>query len=631
MIINNNPKRLAIYFFYDKQGIVDSYVPYFLTDLRKNVDNILIVCNGKLNIEGKQKLKQYGEVLVRDNKGFDVWAYKEGMLHLGWQNIEEYDELILLNSTIMGPLYPLSFTFEKMSSCDLDFWGLTKYFQYDGDPFGCISYGYIPDHIQSHFIVCRKSLIISKDFKAYWENMPMIENYGEAIGKHEAIFTKHFADLGYKWDVSVNVDNLRDYSGYPLMMCPVKLITEYQCPIFKRRSFFHDLNDYLSNSTGEVAVLLYNYIANQTNYNEDFIWETLLRNYNQYDISQALKLTYILPIKEQLPIKSKTKVNKVALVMHLYFIDLIEESLQYARSMPIEADIYITTDTLEKKVAIETTFNALENKVEVRLIENRGRDVSSLLVGVKDIIMNYDVACFVHDKKTAQVNPGSVGASFGYKCFDNTLGSKAYVYNVIKTFGDNPRLGLLTPPEPNHSAFFPTIGFEWGPNFNVTKKLAKKLELTVPIDVDKPPIAPFGTMFWFRPKAMQPLYKMNWQYTDFPPEPNEIDGTLLHAIERIYPYVVQQEGYYPAIAMTDSFAAIEYKNLRHYVRGYNQVAVNHGFGPYYEEMKGELNYKVLQTKSITSLIKLLIKRIAYKILPNKVYVSLRNTKNRVRS
>ena len=32
--------------------------------------------------------------------------------------------------------------------------------------------------------------------------------------------------MGYKWDVSVNVDELRNYSGYPLMMCPTKLIKE---------------------------------------------------------------------------------------------------------------------------------------------------------------------------------------------------------------------------------------------------------------------------------------------------------------------------------------------------------------------------------------------------------------------
>lgn len=41
--------------------------------------------------------------------------------------------------------------------------------------------------------------------------------------------------------------------------------------------------------------------------------------------------------------------NRVALIMHLYFEDLLEESLEYAMSMPENADVYITTDSEEKR------------------------------------------------------------------------------------------------------------------------------------------------------------------------------------------------------------------------------------------------------------------------------------------
>lgn len=98
--------------------------------------------------------------------------------------------------------------------------------------------------------------------------------------------------------------------------------------------------------------------------------------------------------------------------MHLYFPDLVEDSFQWASNVPKETDVYITTDTVEKKEAILKVFKNLPcNHLEVRVIVNRGRDVSSILVGVKDVIQNYDYACFVHDKKTAQAKPGSVGDS----------------------------------------------------------------------------------------------------------------------------------------------------------------------------------------------------------------------------
>ena len=52
-------KRVAIYFFYDKNGIVDKYVNYFLEDLKKNLDRLIIVCNGKLTSKGREELEKF--------------------------------------------------------------------------------------------------------------------------------------------------------------------------------------------------------------------------------------------------------------------------------------------------------------------------------------------------------------------------------------------------------------------------------------------------------------------------------------------------------------------------------------------------------------------------------------------
>ncbi len=604
MVIGKSPKRLAIYFFFDKAGIVDRFVPYFLDDLKKCVSDLLIVSNGKITENGEEILKKYGEIFVRDNVGFDVWAYKESLEHFGWEKLEEYDEVIMLNSTIMGPVYSFQETFDKMDKEDVDFWGLTKYFKHNADPSGCCKYGYIPDHIQSHFIACRKSLVKSEAFHEYWDTMPMINNYWEAVGKHEMIFTKHFEDLGYKSSVSVEMDDLRTYNGYPLMMCPTKLIRERRCPIFKRRMFFHDPKDFLSQTAGEQAGELYRYLETETSYDVDYIWETILHNYNHADIVKDLNLNYVFP--EQYSNKDTCpeaiKKNKIALVMHLYFEDLLEESLDYAKSMPKEADVYITTNSEAKKSAIEKVFADLEcNHLEVRVIENRGRDVSSLLVGVRDVILNYDIACFVHDKKTAQVLPGTAGAAFAYKCFENTLASKAFVENVIEAFEKNPRMGLLSPPEPNHGPFFTTIGREWRGSYELVKEVAEELHLTVPISEDKPPVAPYGTMFWFRPKAMKPLFDKEWKYTDFPEEPNKIDNTILHAIERIYPFIVQQAGFYPGIVMSDRQAGIEYGNLKFYLREYNTIMIENGIEHYHQYMCGALEERLTNYEDRDSL------------------------------
>ena len=86
------------------------------------------------------------------------------------------------------------------------------------------------------------------------------------------------------------------------------------------------------------------------------------------------------------------------------------------------------------------------------------------------------------------------------------------------------------------------------------------LELNVPFD-DKPD-APYGGMFWVRGKAMAPFYRYPWTFEDFPEEPLKVnDGTILHALERIYPMIVQEAGYWSGWIMPTSEAATHFDNL----------------------------------------------------------------------
>ena len=579
MIIDEkNAKRLIAYFIYDKQGIVDDYIIYMLRALKENSSEIAVVVNGKLTPESRTKLTDITPtVIVRENKGLDVWAYKTVLDYYGWDKLVTYDEVIMMNFTIMGPVYPLQEMFESMSARDIDFWGITMYHKYEkGDPFGTIECGYIPDHIQSHFIAVRAPMLKSIEFQSYWNNMQEIKDYRDAVGCHEAMFTKRFSEKGFKWDVYADMGD--GYNNHPILCATREMLEEKRCPIFKRRSFMQDYSNILHDTVGQEAIEAYEFIDKHTDYDVNLIWDNILRLENQADIKKNMQLNYILDTKHGVDISDVLEKKKIALVLHFYFEDLAEYCLHYAQSMPKEADIYVTVGSEKKKKIIEETFSVLENKVTVIMIENRGRDVSALLVGTKDFIMDYDYVCFMHDKKVTQLSPQTIGAGFSYKCFENLLPTKEFVQNVINTLEENPRAGLLTPPPPNHGDYYITLGLEWGMNYEVTMKLAKKLGLTVPIDEKKEPIAPLGTMFWFRPKAMKLLFDQDWEYKDFPPEPNEIDGTLLHAVERIYSYVVQQEGYYPAWIFSDKGAQIEITNLNYMVRGLNQAVFHMGPG-----------------------------------------------------
>ena len=445
----------------------------------------------------------------------------------------------------------------------------------------------------------------SKEYHDLWDNMPEIKSYADSVGLYEAIFTKDFMDMGFKAAVYIDTTDIDGYTRYPLMMMADDLIINRKCPIMKVKSFSQNYFDILGETIGNCTIDAFEYIRDHLDYDTDMMLEHVLRTENMADIKKLLHLNYILP-KNYVINKCSIDSSKVALMMHLYFPDLIEKSLKYACSMPDGCDIFITVPNQKMN---DLVSEALQKFVQFRkktviTIENRGRDVSSLLVGCAPYVYDYDIICFMHDKKTTQMKPYALGESFSYKCFENNLGSKEYVENILYKFETNPRLGMIMPPPPNHGPWWNVLGCEWFSNLDNTVELAEKLNLNCSICWQREPISPLGTMFWFRPMALKKLFDYGWKYEDFPEEPNENDGTLLHAVERVYGYVVQDSGHYCAWAMTDTFSRIELTNLYYMLRSANT---------------GE-NAKTMKISPLRKKIKLFMK----KIIPNKLWVNIRD-------
>ncbi len=567
-------KRLGIFVFYDKAGIVDDYVVYLLQKMEGYLDHLTIVCNGQVTGEGKKRLMKFSsDIHIRENTGYDAMAYKLALTdYLGWDAVLRYEEVLLFNDTFFGPVYPLSELFSKMDARQCDFWGLTYHARaYD------YFYGtndILPAHVHTYFSAYRRPVLESRAFQDYWDQFDATEWFFSDVVRHEQFFTKYLEDAGFHWSTYIDAAEYNskepgsNFNHYYYIA--YELVSRYRCPFIKRKNFVIKNMSMQAGNMGEDTANALHFIGSETGYDTNMIWGNILRLYNVAEIKNALHLDYIIPWEDAqgcsgLP---HTLFRTTAVAAHLYYEELLASCIQYLKQVP--EDIYLCVTTSKKTVKDEVAgvFHAMGRRnFEVRLVPNRGRDMGALLVGCVDLFRDFEYVCFVHDKKTkASVGPATVGKSFFYNLWENTLKSRTYIAQILTLFDREPRLGFLTVPPPIHAEFFGSVGLEWHNDFDNTVQLAEKLGLKANFSPDIPCFA-LGNAFWCRADALAPLAGYGFGYGDLPNEPLPLDGALNHALERIYPYVAQSQGYYSGCVMNTGYASLQNTNLYYFLSG----------------------------------------------------------------
>lgn len=580
--------RAGIYLFYDRDGIVDGYVDYFLKELKTVVDYLVVVVNGKLTPEGRKKFSELSDdFFVRKNEGYDVWAYHDAIEYIGFENLTQYDELVITNSTIFGPLYSFKEIFSRMKENPCDWWGMQRRYE-DKSMTSFLGkkliHGYMPEFPLSNFWVIRKNILTSYEFRKYWSNIPPIKSYVDTCIYHEPVFTVTMNNAGFIFD-TYDGQGQRNLSSSPTVMSTYQQVSQLQVPIVRWRLFSNEYSQHIMFSKGEEAWHVIQYIQSHTNYDINLIWEYILRHNNMYDLKNNLHLNKILSTT-QVTANTSAQKMRVAVVLHIYYMELFDYCARYIRSFPQNCDVYLITNTDERMKTLQSiTQQRLKDYHTTFIkIQNRGRDVSALLIGARDVVCSgdYDLVCFMHDKKVAHLKWSQTGIAFSNNCYENVAATPEYVQNVIGLFSTEPRLGLASPPPPSNGEYYKVVGGSWSSpnNFQGVKKILQELNMSVPIDVNKPPVAPYGSVFWFRCDALRPLFEKGWNYEDFTEEPIGVtDGDIMHAIERVYPFVAQGQGYYSSVIFTQERAELEITHMTFETKEYLGLFRNNGYNP----------------------------------------------------
>lgn len=435
-------KRLLFFVFYDKDGIVDTYIDYLLNDFSKSVDKIVIIINGECNAEGRKLLEKYSsDIFFRENKGYDAGAYKAAIFeYFGLERMKLYDEVIFMNDTFFGPFYPSQIIFNEMEKRDIDFWGITR--QEEAD-FG---YGMIPQNIQSYFIAFRKRLVESHDFKEFWESMEIPKDFLDACKKYENRLTVFFEEKGYRHSVLVEDEILNsaeknNYNHYWFL--PYTLIKYHKMPFLKVKPFMSlDIDNTMQEEVGNA----FEYVQSEFGYKKSWIMEHILRKHSIDRLIFSANLFKIISTEKIIPVNLRpaSVIVFIENAKTLYYWERIISSLVN------KADLKIITNNWE-------IYEQIMGKKDFASVCSLEKTASKYNAWSHDIdkIPDEKIVAYLHDDMIEESSENSAAYISYIMLYAETMFSNPYyITRILNEFETDEQLGLLMSFPAKHAQYW---------------------------------------------------------------------------------------------------------------------------------------------------------------------------------
>lgn len=223
----------------------------------------------------------------------------------------------------------------------------------------------------------------------------------------------------------------------------------------------------------------------------------------------------------------KTRVGEIeiAVIVHIHYIDMISDIKNLLKNIVVPFDIHVTTASEGFCSQIFSEFADLARSVSIFCSENRGRDIGPFIsVYRSGALDHYKAVLKIHSKKSAY---SANGILWRDRLYGSVAGDSLTVLRSVELIKSG-EVGIVGP----HRYYLTNDRF-WGANRDTVRRLLNEMTAFPPeADLELGFFA--GSMFWFAPKALMPLKNTPEDTLDFEPENGQQDGTLAHAIERVF-------------------------------------------------------------------------------------------------
>jgi lipopolysaccharide biosynthesis protein len=222
------------------------------------------------------------------------------------------------------------------------------------------------------------------------------------------------------------------------------------------------------------------------------------------------------------------------LFVHAFYADVWAEmaaDIVESFDRPFEVVLTCPNPALEL-VTVQSPHLVRQRRIDV---ENRGRDVLPFLLALREVGPSFSVGLKLHTKRSKHRSDGEAWR----KHLTGTLlrripgetGPEA-----LRLMEDEPRIGLVAPA--NHML---PLESRIGLNAKALRRVGAALRLPLDLDALEADHFAASSMFWFRRSALEALTEPKLE-TLFERERGQLDGTIAHALERLFALLAERRG-----------------------------------------------------------------------------------------
>jgi lipopolysaccharide biosynthesis protein len=183
---NTVTRRLGVFAHYDSDGNVREYIRFHLRALRPLCERLVFVSTAPLSEETKSKIAPLVDAVhCLPNVGFDFWMWRHALgLETGLG--ASFDEVLLTNSSVFGPVGDLAETVGRMTATPCDYWGINESDELEQRCF------------QSYFLVFKNTVLKSSSWSGFWAGVVPLADKNQVIRRYEMGISVHMRNAGWR-------------------------------------------------------------------------------------------------------------------------------------------------------------------------------------------------------------------------------------------------------------------------------------------------------------------------------------------------------------------------------------------------------------------------------------------------